>query len=212
MRINPFIYGVLVLVVFFGIIVGFQSAGIWSVSGKVDSSGQAIQPSAADVNTIKGWMTLEQISTTFNVPMNELLSQFDLPADTLPSTAISELENDLFSVTNLRTWLQSRSAGSVEIPVAPSVPVPTVIVPTSISIIITDIPASTQPVAPDKTITGKTTFQDLLDWGVSMENIQKVVGSDLPELSTVIKDFITGKGLEFSGVKTQLQVEVDQVK
>ncbi len=35
MRINPFIYGVFVLVVFMGTILGFQAAGIWSVSGKI---------------------------------------------------------------------------------------------------------------------------------------------------------------------------------
>ncbi len=40
MRINPIIYGVLVLVVFFGIILGFQAAGIWSISGKVTASGE----------------------------------------------------------------------------------------------------------------------------------------------------------------------------
>lgn len=108
MRINPFVYGGIVLVVLFGIIMGFQAAGIWSISGKVDASGEAVQPSITDVNTIKGWMTLEQISTTFNVPLADLLTQFSLPADTPSTMAISDLESDLFSVTNLRTWLQTR--------------------------------------------------------------------------------------------------------
>ena len=109
MRINPFVYGIVVLAVFFGIILGFQSAGIWSISGKVTASGEKVQPSAADVNTIKGWMTLEEISSTFNVPLANLLTQFQLPADTAPSTAIKDLETDLFSVTSLRTWLESRT-------------------------------------------------------------------------------------------------------
>jgi len=108
MRIHPFVYGILVLCLFFGVIVGFQSAGVWSVSGKVDAGGKAIQPSSADVNTIKGWMTLEQVSTAFNVPLADILSQFDLPADTSPDTAIKDLESETFSVSNLRTWLESR--------------------------------------------------------------------------------------------------------
>jgi len=62
MRINPIIYGVIVLALFFGVILGFQSVGIWSTSGKVSASGEEIQPFAADVNTIKGWMILEQIA------------------------------------------------------------------------------------------------------------------------------------------------------
>jgi len=108
MRVNPFIYGAVVLVIFLGIILGFQKAGIWSISGKVTSGGEVVQPSAADVNTIKGWMTLEQVSTTFNVSVADILKQFELPADTPPSTAIKDLETDLFSVTELRNWLQSR--------------------------------------------------------------------------------------------------------
>ena len=42
--------------------------------------------------------------------------------------------------------------------------------------------------------------------------VQKVIGSDLPAPAAVIKDFVTGKGLEFTTVKTQLQAEVDQTK
>ena len=70
----------------------------------------------------------------------------------------------------------------------------------------------TEHVAPAGTITGKTTFQELLDWGVSKDAIQKVIGSDLPAPTTVIKDFVTGKGLEFTTIKTQLQAEVDKTK
>ena len=108
MKINPFVYGAVVLVVFLGVIFGFQSAGVWSTSGKVDVSGKSIQPSAADVNSIKGWMTLEQVSTTFGVPVPEILSAFNLPADTPASTALKDMESDTFDITALRTWLQNR--------------------------------------------------------------------------------------------------------
>ena len=108
MKINPFVYGVIVLAVFLGVIFGFQGAGIWSTSGKVGASGERIQPSAADVNTIKGWMTLEQVSTTFNAPVTEIISAFNLPADTPGSTALKDLESDTFDIPALRTWLQNR--------------------------------------------------------------------------------------------------------
>jgi hypothetical protein len=211
MRINPVLYGILVLVVFFGIILGFQSAGIWSISGKVDASGAAIQPSSADVNTIKGWMTLEQISTTFNVPLADLIKQFDLPADTPPATAISGLESDLFSVTNLRAWLQSRNLPAGPTPPAVPAQSPTPSAQTLAPSVLAT-PAPTEHVAPVKTITGKTTFQEVLDWGVSGEVIQKVLGDNLPLPSAIIKDYVTGKGLEFTTIKTQLQAEVDKTK
>lgn len=105
MKINPIVYGAVVLVVFMGVILGFQQAGIWSVSGKVTASGERVQPAAVDVNTIKGWMTLEQVSTAFGIPVGEILSAFDLPADTPPSTALKDLESDTFDIPILRTWL-----------------------------------------------------------------------------------------------------------
>jgi len=105
MRINPFVYGVIVVALFMGIIYGFQGAGVWSTSGKVTGSGERIAPSASDVNSIKGWMTLEQVSTTFGVPVEEILSAFSLPSDTPASTALKDLESETFSVVALREWL-----------------------------------------------------------------------------------------------------------
>jgi hypothetical protein len=211
MRITPVFYGAFVVTIFLGIILGFQAAGVWSISGKVDASGEQVQASAADVNTIKGWMTLEQIATTFNVPLADMYTQFDLPADTPPSTAIKDLESDTFDTTALREWLQ-RLSQTVEVPQTNSVtPVPTQIVTPTPDALISVTPVSTEHVVPEKTVTGKTTFQELLYWGVSVEAIQKVIGSELPASSTVIKDYVTGKGLEFTPIKAQLHVEVDQV-
>jgi len=108
MKINPFVYGGIVVIVFLGIIVGFQQASVWSTSGKDNSSGERVQPSASDVNSIKGWMTLEQVSTTFHVAVAEILTAFNLPADTLVTTALKDLESDSFDIPSLRTWLQER--------------------------------------------------------------------------------------------------------
>lgn len=109
MKINPFVYGILVVGVFLGVVYGFQAAGIWSISGKIDGGGKAIQPVSEDVNTIKGWMTLEQVSTTFGIPVSEILSTFDLPADTPASTPLKNMESDTFDMLMLREWLQEQS-------------------------------------------------------------------------------------------------------
>jgi hypothetical protein len=212
MRINPIVYGILVLVVFFGVILGFQAAGVWSTSGKVSTDGEAVQPSAEDVNSIKGWMTLEQICTTYQAPLAELLAAFDLPSDTPPSTAIKDLESEQFSVTNLRTWLLERSQPANPTPEAAPTSEPTQPAAPTPETLPTAIPAPTEHVAPDKTITGKTTVQDVLDWGVSEDAIRQVIGGDLPVPSTVIKDYVVGQGKEFSSTKILLQAEVDKVK
>jgi hypothetical protein len=212
MTIKPFVFGVLVLVIFEGMILGFQKVGIWSVSGKVTRDGQAVQPAAGDVDSIKGWMTLEQVSTAFDVPLQELLVAFNLPVDTPASTALKDMESDTFSVEGLRDWLQSRAQpaqpeGNVEPAQDHPVPMPTA-VPTEPAA----APESSEHIAPDRMVTGKTTFQDLLDWGVEQAAIEEVIGGALPPLPTLVKDYVTQQGVPFSEVKSALQAKVDQIQ
>ena len=69
--------------------------------------------------------------------------------------------------------------------------------------------AATEHVAEPGTVTGATTFQDLLDWGVSQADIEKIIGAAMPDPATVVKDFVTQNGLSFSTVKAALQAAVD---
>lgn len=59
---------------------------------------------------------------------------------------------------------------------------------------------------------GKTTFQNLLDWGVKQEDIEKVIGQPLPAVNLLIKDWATAQGLSFSTLKDQLQALVDALE
>lgn len=61
-------------------------------------------------------------------------------------------------------------------------------------------------------IKGKTTFQEVLDWGVSQEIIEQVMSTPMPAPLTKIKDFCAEKGLDFETIKPALQAEVDKVK
>jgi len=213
MRINPILFGVLVVVVFFGSILGFQAAGIWSISGKVSANGEAIQPIAGDVNSIKGWMTLEQISTTFNVPMEEILQNFGLPLNTPPTTAIKDLESESFDTTALKTWLGQKNNPAVPAtkednsnPISSSEETATSTIDETTQLVPADQSSS------NRTITGKTTFQELLDWGIPKEKIEKIIEAELPERSLVIKDYLTSRGVEFSTIKNQLQTELNKIK
>jgi hypothetical protein len=203
MKINPTLYGVIVTVVFFGIIGGFQAAGFWSTSGKTNASGQAIQPAADDVNSIKGWMTLDQITSSYAVPLDELLAAFNLPADTDPQTAIKDLESDTFSVTELRTWLLNRSS-------IPATAAPTATPKADLHS--SQVPSVTEPVHTQQamTLTGKTTYQELLDWGLGREQIETVVGGPITNTGLVVKDDVAARGLAFSDVKSALQSALDQ--
>jgi hypothetical protein len=211
MRINPVVFGFLVLGVFLGTVWGFQGAGIWSVSGKVDREGQAVQPSAEDVNTIKGWMTLEQVSQIYHVTLEAITQQFNLPADTPATTAVKDLESDTFSVEGLREWLQTLPQPVLPIEDAEPTQVPLITPELAVEPDQpTAMPAPTEHATPEKTITGKTTFQDLLDWGVTQEAIGQVIGGDLPAPSTVVKDYATQQGKAFGELKAALQALVDK--
>ncbi|MHC1785257.1 MAG: hypothetical protein AB9891_21345 [Anaerolineaceae bacterium] len=215
MRINPFLYGAAVLAVFFGVILGFQSAGIWSISGKVTGDGRAVQPSATDVNSIKGWMTLEQISTVYNVPLDELLGAINLPANTPAETAVKDLESDTFETENLREYLQSRIDGTVwpsadSVPVTIPLPVEMEDVTEAAPVELTPTPAPTEHVQPAGTVSGNTTFQDLDDWGVTADAVKTILGMDPPDPGISVRQFAVDNGLTFSEIKTLLQAEVDK--
>ena len=63
MRVNPFVYGILILTLFFGVIGGAKAAGFWSISGRMTSAGGKVLPTGANTpanaEEIKGWMTLD---------------------------------------------------------------------------------------------------------------------------------------------------------
>jgi len=61
-------------------------------------------------------------------------------------------------------------------------------------------------------IAGKTTFQDLLDWGVKQEDIEKTIAQPLPSLNLLIKDWAAAESFSFSTLKAQLQALVDAAK
>jgi len=57
-------------------------------------------------------------------------------------------------------------------------------------------------------VRGKTTFADILAWGVSEETIESVIGGEIPNGLILVRDYCTGNGLEFSTIKAALQAEI----
>ncbi len=63
----------------------------------------------------------------------------------------------------------------------------------------------------DRVIKGKTTFQEVLDWGVSPETIESILGGPMPNPLTKVKDHCFEVGLSFEEVKPAIQAEIDKV-
>ena len=61
-------------------------------------------------------------------------------------------------------------------------------------------------------VAGKTTFADLLDWGVSVEKIEAILGGGIPNHLMRVYDYCTENGLSFGQIKIELQTEVDNLE
>ena len=212
MKIKPAIFGVVTVLVFLGIIWTAQASGFWSVSGKVDASGKAIGPDPENVETIKGWMTLGQIADAYGVQVEDIKAVFSLPADVSADTAVKDLESETFETSALREWLAAGMLPGEVIATEPAAEQQTVPTPQPAVTQAVEEAVTTETHEPvDRMITGKTTFQQLLDWGLSREVVEEVLGMPFPPAGMVIKDYLTGQGQEFGTVKGLLQAELDKL-
>jgi hypothetical protein len=111
-RIPPLAFGVLVIVVFAGVIGVSMASGTFQTTGRTTAGGGRVAPQGESATEIKGWMAIGDVATAWSVPLPEVLAAFDLPADTPPATPLKELESDLFSVRAMRDWLAARGASN----------------------------------------------------------------------------------------------------
>ncbi len=65
--------------------------------------------------------------------------------------------------------------------------------------------AETEHVAVPGSVTGKTTFKELKDWGLSEEKVKTVTGGKIGPDGSAVKDWAAANGLTFSELKVKLQ-------
>ncbi len=58
-------------------------------------------------------------------------------------------------------------------------------------------------------VKGKTTFADLLKWGLTEKEIESVIGVEMGKAGVTVRDHLVGKGLSFGPVRAALQTLVD---
>lgn len=69
------------------------------------------------------------------------------------------------------------------------------------------------PEATQHIIKGKTTFAEILGWGVPQASIEQILGIPMTDApTTILKDFCSANGLDFETIKPALQAEVDKLK
>ena len=61
-------------------------------------------------------------------------------------------------------------------------------------------------------VRGRTTFAELLDYGVTKEQIEEVLGRNMPARGVLVRDFATEQGVEFSDWRNAFQALLDELQ
>ncbi|KJS83837.1 MAG: hypothetical protein JM58_11960 [Peptococcaceae bacterium BICA1-8] len=245
MKIKSWAMGIIILVLFFGGIGATSALNLWSTTStkvpvKFTSGQNAGSYNPAD---IRGSYTFGEVSSLFNVPLEELGIAFSL--NDVEDVALFKNKDLEARYESLKEQGYEVGNGSVKMFVAlysgapytleddtyllaPAVDIlkaqgtltedqlkfleeHTVefIEENTKSAITKNIEAPVEPAKEDeKVVKGNTTFQEVLDWGVSKEEIEQALGGKMPNPLTNIRDFCLKEGIEFSSIKNTLQAKI----
>ena len=239
MTINPKSLSIIVVGILFGSITLVNIIGRWDSEFKPQSATKishsfAAQNVPADINNSH---TFGDIDKLYNIPTPILAKAFNLPAETnITAFTIKELETiyidqdieistgavQLFVV--LYNGLDFETTEQVYLPLSAADMLISrralapeqvefmdayalILDPTFAAVSATDNRAQTE----ERSIKGKTTFQELLDWGLSQESIEQIIGELISSSRQVVKDYCSEKGLDFEEIKLALQEEMDKL-
>lgn len=128
---------------------------------------------------------------------------YESAGDLLPDTAVRILEQEGRLSDSARSYLETHTLSMNEVSASEMASESDSLPPEATHDAASD--ASETPL-----IKGKTIFQEVLDWGVTQEDIEAVLGQPMGHPLTEIRGFCQENGLEFQSVKAELQTLVDQ--
>lgn len=111
MRVNKFFLPLFGVVPMVAMVLIAQLTGNWSTSGRATVDMASMKP-----EDIKGWMTWQEVSDGFGIPLDELYALSDVPKDIPPTTAMKDMEGllDGFETTTVREVVTSYLAGEAQ--------------------------------------------------------------------------------------------------
>ena len=110
MRVNKFLLPLFGVVPMVAIVLIAQLTGTWSTSGRATVDLASMKP-----EDIKGWMTWQEVSDGFGIPLDELYALTGVPNDIPPTTAMKDMEGllDGFETPTVREIVTAYLAGDV---------------------------------------------------------------------------------------------------
>ncbi len=98
MRLPKSVMPIVAIITLLGSVAVAQLMGWWAPPVSVENMTSPEQ--------IRGWMTFQDVSTRFNIPMAELFQKLALPANTPPTTPMREMESADFDVEKVRELVE----------------------------------------------------------------------------------------------------------
>lgn len=89
-RISKYIYGFLIIAILLGGIGIAKLVGVWEVSAKYNLDGSEVV--LIDVDDIKGYMSLDEVISSFNLDKEEMYQYMKFPADLPTSTLFKDIK------------------------------------------------------------------------------------------------------------------------
>jgi hypothetical protein len=133
---------------------------------------------------------------------------FDLNTDTYLTESAAVLLKERNLTPEQSAYLEAHTVPDPA--AAPASPEPDPAQATSAPVAESTPRAAASEASPERLVKGKTSFQEVLDWGVSQEVIEQIIGGPMPSPLVTVKDHCTENGLDFETIKAALQAEVDK--
>lgn len=182
---------------------------------------------------IRGSYTLADVARLFEIDEQTLLAAFGLPENTDPSLFRTSALEEVYASTgadigngsvqlfvalykNLPITLDGtalpQSAVDVILTANPNLTAEQIsyLADNTVSMTPEENPSETDQTGEtshgesENLINGQTTFQQLLDKGLTRDQIESVLGTKMPPTNQTVKDFCLNEGLTFSTVKAKL--------
>lgn len=240
MKLNSKALAILVMVLMFGGIALSAALGWWNTANRAPGRFGAGRAAGQSIPAeIRGSYTFGEIASWFPVPLADLQAAFALPAEIDAATFQCKDLEQLYAglpyeigTASVQLFVAWYSGLPIEEPVDVYLPAPAVDLLKSrgglnagqmayldahrVELTAAPLLPATATVeseehgANDRQIKGKTTFQEVLDWGVPRDVVERIIGGPIPATGMKIRDYCSAKGLPFATVREALQAEVDR--
>lgn len=201
------VYGILTLALFFSPIMIAKQVGVWKTGYTSVAEVLTDVSGVKNPENIKGSLTLKAVSQEFDIPLEAFITHFNLPADVDPGEMIKNILHPLnLETEELRFFVAEYLEKGEAAVAAPGPPESEVSNEEAHTLAVSTRPSETTSTEQAQVdIRGKTTMDDLLNFGLTPAGFKEIFSIDMPENRAIrLKEFADANGLEMEMIKERL--------